>query len=90
MFTRFVVLSILLGAALPAAAQAAGPLPRRVASIGRFQTPESVRYGPAQDVFFVSNIADNPSALDGVGFISRLGRRSGTPVAVAVLWERRP
>ena len=72
MFTRLFVVSIAFGAALPAAAQPADPLPRRVASIGGFQTPESVRYDPAQDVFFVSNIAGNPSARDGVGFISRL------------------
>lgn len=56
-----------------AAAQQPDSLPRRVASVAGFQTPESVRYDAGQDVFFVSNIAGNPSARDGVGFISRLG-----------------
>jgi sugar lactone lactonase YvrE len=37
-----------------------------------FNTPESVRYDAALDVFFVSNIAGNPSAKDNNGFISKV------------------
>jgi len=33
------------------------------------QTPESVRYDPELDVFYISNINGNPSAKDGNGFI---------------------
>jgi sugar lactone lactonase YvrE len=36
------------------------------------KTPESVRYDPEQDVWFVSNINGDPLAKDGNGFISRL------------------
>jgi sugar lactone lactonase YvrE len=34
------------------------------------KVPESVRYDPDLDVFFVSNIDGNPSAKDGKGFIA--------------------
>ena len=34
------------------------------------KTPESVRYDPDLDVFFVSNINGNPSQHDGNGFIA--------------------
>ena len=44
----------------------------RVASITGFKTPESVRYDPADDIFFVSNINGKPAEHDGNGFISRL------------------
>ncbi|MFN2571931.1 MAG: SMP-30/gluconolactonase/LRE family protein [Gemmatimonadales bacterium] len=44
--------------------------PAKVATITGFQTPESVRWDSAQDVYFVSNINGNPSAKDGNGFIS--------------------
>jgi sugar lactone lactonase YvrE len=33
------------------------------------QTPESVRYDPELDVYYISNINGNPSAKDGNGFI---------------------
>lgn len=39
---------------------------------GEFQTPESVLYDPAQDVYFVSNINGAPLAKDGNGYISRI------------------
>jgi sugar lactone lactonase YvrE len=35
-------------------------------------TPESVRYDAALDVFFVSNVNGNPSAKDNNGFISKV------------------
>ncbi len=37
-----------------------------------FKRPESVRYDPELDVWFVSNINGDPFAEDGNGFISRL------------------
>lgn len=42
-----------------------------VADVG-FETPESVLHDPDADVYYVSNIAGDPFAADGNGFISRL------------------
>ena len=59
----------------------ATPASELVASVGGFETPEGVRYDPAADIFFVSNIVGGPSDKDGAGFISRVGAlrsRSGT------------
>lgn len=51
--------------------------PSRVAAVGGFQVPESVKWDSAQDVYFVSNIRGVPSAKDNNGFISRV-RPDGT------------
>lgn len=68
------VLSLLaLAAALlgmgvpPAAGQGAA-----ITVQGGFQTPESVLYDAAADVYLVSNINGNPTGVDGNGFISRV------------------
>ena len=45
----------------------------KAASVGGFQTPESVTWDSAQDVYFVSNINGAPNAKDGNGYITRLG-----------------
>jgi sugar lactone lactonase YvrE len=45
---------------------------RFVRNIIGFQGPESVRYDPDQDVFFVSNMTGAGSAKDGNGFITRV------------------
>ena len=45
---------------------------RFVRNIVGFQGPESVRYDPDQDVFFVSNMTGYGSAKDGNGYISRI------------------
>lgn len=45
---------------------------RFVRNIIGFQGPESVRYDPDQDVFFVSNMVGYGSAKDGNGYISRV------------------
>lgn len=37
-----------------------------------FDTPESVRWDPELDVYYVSNINGNPGAADGNGYISRV------------------
>ena len=47
--------------------------PVKAATVGGFQTPESVKWDPAQDVYFVSNINGAPGAKDGNGYISRVG-----------------
>ena len=43
-----------------------------IASIAGFRSPESVRYDPDQDVWFVSNIAGFGSEKDGRGYIVRV------------------
>ncbi|HXM37671.1 MAG TPA: SMP-30/gluconolactonase/LRE family protein [Gemmatimonadales bacterium] len=47
--------------------------PVKVATVSGFQTPESVKWDSAQDVYFVSNINGGPNTKDGNGFISRVG-----------------
>lgn len=44
--------------------------PERVAGVGGFATPESVRWDPQQDVYFVSNINGSPGDHDNNGRIS--------------------
>ena len=51
--------------------------PQLIATVSGFETPESVRYDPARDVFYVSNVTGNPQAKDNNGFISRI-RADGT------------
>ena len=46
--------------------------PQLIATVSGFDTPESVRYDPARDVFYVSNVTGNPQAKDNNGFISRV------------------
>ena len=45
---------------------------RKVGTLVGFEGPESVRYDPDQDVYFVSNMAGPGSLKDGVGYISRI------------------
>ena len=45
---------------------------RFVRNLVGFQGPESVRYDPGQDVFFVSNMTGYGSAKDGNGYIARV------------------
>ena len=47
--------------------------PVKAASVGGFQTPESVKWDSTRDVYFVSNVNGAPSAKDGNGYITRLG-----------------
>jgi sugar lactone lactonase YvrE len=53
------------------------PQPQLIATVSGFETPESVRYDAARDVFYVSNVTGNPQAKDNNGFISRV-RADGT------------
>ncbi|MBW3628893.1 MAG: SMP-30/gluconolactonase/LRE family protein [Gemmatimonadetes bacterium] len=52
---------------------------RKVITLQGFQGPESVRYDPDQDRWFVSNIVGTGSGKDGLGYISRIdaGRLDG-------------
>src|SRR5690349_10166824 len=58
----------------PAAAPAG---PRPVATVQGFKTPESVKYDPELDVWFVSNINGVPSDKDNNGFIARVNAETG-------------
>jgi sugar lactone lactonase YvrE len=48
------------------------------------KTPESVRYDPELDVYYVSNINGNPSQKDGNGFIMKV-RADSTDVATMLV-----
>lgn len=50
----------------------------RLRVITQLKTPESVKYDPDLDVFFVSNINGVPSAHDGNGYIVRIPAESTT------------
>lgn len=54
------------------AARGSSDSPTKTATVAGFQTPESVKWDSAQDVYFVSNINGAPNAKDGNGFISRV------------------
>ncbi len=58
--------------ALPAVTDSATPPPALGALITGFETPESVRYDPQQDVYFVANINGGPAAKDDNGYITRV------------------
>jgi sugar lactone lactonase YvrE len=65
----------------PPAGQA-GRAHARILTVAGFKTPESVKYDPELDVYFVTNINGNPSAKDDNGFISRV-RPDGTVDSLA-------
>lgn len=57
----------------------------KVGETGGMSTPESVRYDPELDVFYVSNINGNPSVHDGNGFIAVVRADSvGAPARMLV------
>ena len=53
-----------------AANASAAPAAMKMGETTGMDTPESVKYDEALDVFFVSNIVGNPSNKDGQGFIA--------------------
>lgn len=57
---------------------------RFVTDVIGFQGPESVRYDPEQDVFFVSNMTGYGSAKDGNGFITRMSAANPNVAVVFV------
>ena len=72
----FAILALVFGCSRDSAPDSAAE-PRLIATVSGFETPESVRYDPARDVFYVSNVTGNPQAKDNNGFISRI-RGDGT------------
>jgi len=62
----------------------AGSEARFVHALGGFEGPESVRYDPEQDVYFISNIAGYGSVKDGNGYISRVNAADPTVATVFV------
>ena len=57
----------------PAASEApVASAPATLRDVEGFKHPESVKYDPGLDVWYVSNINGDPLAKDGNGFISRL------------------
>ena len=64
-----VVVAVLL---LAAPQGSAGPSLPPPITVSGFQTPESVLYDAAGDVYLVSNINGNPTGTDDNGFISRV------------------
>ena len=56
----------------------------RLGETAGMKTPESVRYDPELDVYYVSNINGNPSQKDGNGFIMRV-RADSTNVATMLV-----
>jgi sugar lactone lactonase YvrE len=56
----------------PARATEGGGSPTLVGTTPGLQTPESVRYDPTLDVFFVSNINGSPGRKDNNGWIGRV------------------
>jgi sugar lactone lactonase YvrE len=73
MSRRLVGLLILVSACTRDNTPAAQTEPRLITTVSGFSTPESVRYDPARDVFYVSNVTGNPQQKDNNGFISRVG-----------------
>src|ERR1044071_2218069 len=70
-------------AAAPTSAPAATA--SKVGETANLKTPESVRYDPELDVFYVSNINGNPSQHDGNGFIAIIRADStGAPIKMLV------
>lgn len=57
---------------------------RLVHAIEGFLGPESVRYDPEQDVFFVSNIRGHGSIKDGDGYIARIDAANPREVTIFV------
>jgi sugar lactone lactonase YvrE len=73
-------------AGTPTASQAAPGAATKVGETDGLKTPESVRYDPELDVFYVSNINGNPSQHDNNGFIA-IVRADSTSAAPKVLVE---
>jgi len=68
------------------ATPAAAAVATKLGETDGLKTPESVRYDPELDVYYVSNINGNPSQHDGNGFIVVI-RADSTGAAVKTLVE---
>ena len=69
-----------------AASASAPAVSRKLGETTGLNVPESVRYDPDLDVYFISNINGNPSQKDNNGFIARV-RADSTGSAPAMLVE---
>jgi len=63
---------------------AGGSTATKIGETTGLKTPESVRYDPELDVFYVSNINGNPSQHDGNGFIAVVRADSTSSMRVLV------
>ena len=61
-----------------------GAAPTKVATIEGMKTPESVRYDPDQDVYFVSNINGNPNQKDNNGYIAKIDANNPTAATMFI------
>src|SRR5215467_6863565 len=68
------------------AAAGAAATPTKLGETSGLETPESVRYDPELDVYYVSNINGNPGQKDGNGFIAVI-RADSTGAAIKKLVE---
>ena len=72
-------------AATATPAAASGTTAAKAGEATGLKTPESVRYDPELDVFYVSNINGNPSQHDNNGFIAVIrGDSTGAPIKMLV------
>lgn len=69
---NLILAAVALAACAPKEQAPPVPVATLAWSAGGFQSPESMQYDPAQDVYFVSNINGNLTAKDNHGFISRV------------------
>ena len=60
------------GRSTGASAATASTTAQKIGETDGFKVPESVRYDPELDVYYVSNINGNPSQKDNNGFIARV------------------
>ena len=74
------------GASAAGASTAAAATARKLGETANLKVPESVRYDPELDVYFISNINGNPSQKDNNGFIARV-RADSTGSAATMLVE---
>lgn len=58
--------------------------PQKVGETTGLNVPESVRYDPELDVYYIANINGNPSNKDNNGFIARVHAESTTAVTMLV------
>jgi sugar lactone lactonase YvrE len=70
---RIVLLAVAAVATLILQPVAQSAAPTRVATVDGFQIPESARYDPARDQYFVSNVNAHATAADNNGFIALVG-----------------
>ncbi len=70
---RIVLLAFAAVTALTLQPFAQPAAPARVATVEGFQIPESARYDPARDQYFVSNVNAHATAADNNGFIALIG-----------------